>query len=78
MSHKLFLSHSIEEKVDAKYLGEFNSVQEMWALSYAHDIGRRSQYCRYLMFPDYTSIDFGSHSMFLLVEPPFTMEELNK
>lgn len=76
MMHKLYLSESIDEKLNAKYLGEFETTQEMWALSYKTDIGRRSYYCRYLMNENFTSIDYGSWSHFLLVEPPLTIEEL--
>ena len=76
MKHRLYLSESIDSKINETLLGEFDTVQEMWALSYSYDIGRRSQYCRYLMGAEFTSIDFGSWSKFLLVEPSLSMEDL--
>ena len=76
MKHRLYLSESIDSKINETLLGEFDTVQEMWALSYSCDIGKRSQYCRYLMGKEFTSIDFGSWSKFLLVEPSLSMEDL--
>ena len=77
MKHALYLSENIESIEGAALLGYFNTIEEMWALSYKNDIGRRSRYCRYLMGKEFTSIDFGSWNRFLLVEPPLTTEELN-
>ena len=78
MKHTLYLSDAIDEKVNAQKLGEFDTIQQMWELSYQQDIGNRKMYCRYLMGKEFTSIDFGSWSKFLLVEPPLGIEDLEK
>lgn len=76
MKYTLYLSNAIDAKVNSKVLGKFDTIEQMWALSYQQDIGQRHMYCRYLMGSEFTSIDFGSWGQFLLVEPPLDISLL--
>ena len=75
MRHKVYFSSSIEKELNPRYIGEFNTVKEMWSLVDPL-LTHKERYCRYLLADDATYIDYGSYGRFLRVVPPLTMQEL--
>ena len=78
MKHKIYLTNSISEITnDAQYLGEAETLQEMWQLFSATGI-KSEMYSRYILDEKITFVDYGSWSRFLAAEPAFTIEDFNK
>ena len=77
MKHKVYFTNSIEKELNPEYIGEFNTVKEMWDIVNPR-LKHKERYCRFLLADDATYIDYGSYSTFLRVVPPITMQELEQ
>lgn len=82
MIHNIYLSTNFESvSDDAKYIGSAETITAAWQEinAYFSENGIKSdKWCRYALGENATTIDFGSWSKFIVIEPPFSMADLNQ
>lgn len=79
MKHKVYLTHSISSLLDPELISEVETFNEAWCAIddfLAKHKFHKERYCRYLLDPDTTFIDFGSYCSFIAITPPFTRSEM--